>query len=150
MLEFSLPQLLMRLQAIGVWPSATGPSINQQQLHPLISADFVRRFAADESLICCYPPPFRTVAQERASYGDNNDFWERFGALDQIVPEKALIIGDFGIGSDSAIILDYARNANRPPVLRLQWEWEPKQRTNWVQGAQDFDEFARMLGLVPT
>ena len=45
--------------------------------------------------------------------------WERFGALDQIVPEKALIIGDFELGSDSPIILDYSRDASNPPVLRL-------------------------------
>jgi hypothetical protein len=66
-------------------------------------------------------------------------------AADQIDPEKALIIGDFGLGSDSPIILDFARNASNPPVLRLRWG--PDQRNEWVQGARDFDEFAEMLGL---
>jgi hypothetical protein len=119
--------------------------MNQQQLHPIIPGGRVQRFAADESLICLQPAPFPTIAQERAK-GGAGDFWERFGALDQIVPERVLIIGDFGIGSDSPIVLDFARDASNPPVLRLKWA--PRGQGNqWVQGARDFDEFAEMLGL---
>jgi hypothetical protein len=92
--EFFLPAALTRLIATGVWPSAEGPSMNAQQFHPLVSADRVRHFASDESFICLQPPPFPTIAQEKAS-GGAGDFWERFGALDQITPEKAVIIGDF-------------------------------------------------------
>jgi hypothetical protein len=119
--------------------------MNQQQLRPIISTDRVRRFAAEETLICLQPPPFPTIAKVRAA-GGAGDFWERFGALDQIDPERALIIGDFGLGSDSPIVLDYARNPSSPPVLRLRWG--PRGQGNeWVQGASDFDEFAEMLGL---
>jgi hypothetical protein len=142
---FNLPPGLDRLIATGVWPSAAGPSMIAQDLHPLISADRVRRFAADESRICLEPPPFITIAQERAR-GGAGDFWEQFGALDQIDPERALIIGDFGLGSDSPIILDFACDATNPPVLRLKWG--PRGQGNqWLEGAQDFDEFAEMLGL---
>jgi hypothetical protein len=109
-----------------------------------MSANRVRRFAKEESLICLQPPPFTTIAQQQAA-GGTDGFWKRFGALDQIVPEKALIIGDFGLGSDSPIILDFARNASNPPVLRLRWG--PNRCNEWVQGARDFDEFAAMLGL---
>lgn len=144
MIGFPLPAGLTRLLATGIWPSASGPSMTAQQLKPLISAERVQRFASDESIICLEPPPFRTIAQEwtacRAA-----DFWERLGAIDQIVPEKALIIGDFGLGSDSPIILDFARDASNPPVLRLRWGSD--QRNEWVQGARDFNEFAEMLGL---
>jgi hypothetical protein len=145
-MELPLPARLTYLLATGVWPSADGPSMIAQQLNPSISADRVRRFAAEESLICLQPPPFPTIAQERAA-GGAGDFWDRFGALDQIVPEKALIIGDFGLGSDSPVILDYARNASNPPVLRLRLHWGPDRRNEWVQGAQDFDEFTEILGL---
>jgi hypothetical protein len=144
MIELPLPAGLTRLLATGIWPSAHGPSMTAQQLNPAIPADRVRRFAEEESLICLEPPPFPTIAQERLA-GGAGGFWERFGALDQIDPEKALIIGDFGLGSDSPIILDFARNASNPPVLRLRWG--PDQRNEWVQGARDFDEFAEMLGL---
>jgi hypothetical protein len=142
---FDLPPGLKQLIALGAWPSAAGPEMIAQQLRPTIPAERVRRFAADESLICLQPPPFSTVAQVRAA-GGSGDFWERFGALDQIVPEHALIIGDFGLGSDSPLILDFARNASNPPVLRLRWG--PAGRGNeWVQGARDFDEFATLLGI---
>lgn len=144
MIEFPLPEGLARLLATGVWPSANGPSMTAQQLNPSRPADRVQRFASEESLICLQPPPFPTIAQQRAA-GGAGDFWERFGALDQIVPEKALIIGDFGLGSDSPVILDFASDASNPPVLRLRWG--PDQRNEWVQGARDFNEFAEMLGL---
>jgi hypothetical protein len=139
-----LTEGLTHLLATGVWPSADGPSMNAQELHPLIPAERVRRFAAEESLICLAPPPFSTIAEIRAR-GGAGDFWERFGALDQIVPDKALIIGDFGIGSDSPVILDFGRDAANPPVLRLHWG--PGGRNEWVQGARDFAAFAEILGL---
>lgn len=116
-----------------------------QQSRPLVPAERVRLFAEDESLICLAPPPFSTIAQERDA-GGSGDFWPRFGALDQIEPEKALSIGDFGLGSDSPIVLDYARDAMNPPVLRLRWR-SRDGANEWVQGARDFDEFATMLGL---
>lgn len=120
MIELPIPSGLSRLLATGVWPSVDGPSMNEQQLRPIITADRVRRFAADETLICLQPPPFPTIAKVRAA-GGAGDFWERFGALEQIDPERALLIGDFGLGSDSPIILDYARSPSSPTVLRLRW-----------------------------
>src|SRR6478609_3929776 len=118
--DFPLPAGLARLIAAGVWPSQKGPSMNEQQLKPLVLAERVQRFAPDETLICLAPPPFGTIAAERAA-GGSGDFWPRFGALHQIDPEKAVVIGDFGLGSDSPIVLDYSRNAVDPPVLRLRW-----------------------------
>jgi hypothetical protein len=144
MSELRLPDGLTQLLATGIWPSTNGPAMTVQQFNPLIPADRVQRFAPSESLICLQPPPFPTIAM-LVDAGHAGDFWERFGALDQIVPEKALVIGDFGLGSDSPIILDFSANASNPPVLHLHWG--PDKRTQWVQGARDFDEFAGMLGL---
>ena len=155
--EVILPDGLNRLLASGVWPSADGPPMTQRG-HPVIPADRVRRFAPDESEICLHRPPFHTIAEERAG-GGAGDFWKRFGGLHQIDPEQALILGDFGLGSDSPIILDYSRDPLRPPVLRLRWVIRSKppilglrwgrtsKTTEWVQGARDFDGFAQMLGL---
>ena len=153
MTELPLPKGLTQLLASGVWPSATGPSLTKQQLKPLVAPELVRRFADDESLICLCSPPFLTVAQCCA--GGERDFWEGFGVPDQINPDLTLVIGDFGLGSDSPIILDYARDLSDPPVLRLRWNkppslrlpWKKFVRTEWVQGARNFDEFAKMLGL---
>ena len=76
--NFPLPDCLTRLLAAGIWPSAEGPSMNEQQLRPIISTDRVRRFAAEETLICLQHPPFPTIAEVRAA-GGAGDFWERFG-----------------------------------------------------------------------
>jgi hypothetical protein len=143
---FDLPPRLARLIADGVWPSAAGPSMTEQQFQPTIPAERVRRFAENERCICFQPPPFPTLAHY-VSFGPEG-FWERHGALDQIDPARAIVIGDFGHGADSVVILDYARDAVNPPVLRLRWR--PRGVGNqWVQGARDFDEFAAMLGLGP-
>jgi hypothetical protein len=121
--------------------------MNEQQFKPLVPAERVQRFAPDETLICLAPPPFGTIAAERAA-GGSGDFWPRFGALHQIDSEKAVVIGDFGLGSDSPIILDYSRNAADPPVLRLRWSGNgPQVNTEWVEGARNFDHFAELLGL---
>lgn len=145
--NFPLPAGLVRLIAAGVWPSEKGPSMNEQQFKLLVPAERVQRFATDETLICLARPPFGTIAAERAK-GGSGDFWSRFGALHQIEPEKALVIGDFGLGSDSPIVLDYSRNAADPPVLRLRWSGNgPHVNTEWIEGARNFDHFAEMLGL---
>ncbi|MEK8034926.1 hypothetical protein AACH06_29270 [Ideonella sp. DXS29W] len=116
-----------------------------QQLNPLVPPERVRLFAEEESLIFLEPPPFSTIAQERQK-GGAGDFWERFGALHQIVPEQALVIGDFGLGSDSPIVLDFHANSVDPPVLRLRWSTD--KSNEWVLGARNFDAFARLLGFI--
>jgi hypothetical protein len=123
-MDFQLPAGLTHLLSTGVWPSADGPSMSAQELHPSIPADRVRRFAADESLICLQPPPFRTIAQVRTR-GCAGDFWERFGALDQIVPEAALVIGDFGSGQASTgrsrKVQSLLQEADVPGVRIMRW-----------------------------
>lgn len=51
---------------------------------------------------------------------------------------------DFGFGSDSPIVLDYARDPSTPPVLRLRWGSQGNGN-EWVVSASDFDEFAEIL-----
>ena len=111
---------------------------------PFVSGDRVHRFASDESDIYLAMPPFISVDQ-CVQAGRAGDFWQRYGALDQITPTMALIIGDFGLGSDSPIILHFADNPQDPSVLRLRWH--PDGRTEWVLGANNFDDFAALLGL---
>lgn len=143
---YPLPKLLLRLISEGIWPGASGPSMNAQQSAPLVPPDRVQLFAEDESLICLESPPFHSIADEVKNARSGN-FWQQCGALHQITPELALIIGDFGMGSDSPIVLHFRENAADPPVLRLRWS--PKGEGNeWVQGARNFESFARLLGLV--
>ncbi len=142
---FRLPPALLRLLDSGVWPRDPQSSM-LQNLRPLVSSDRVRRFAPEESVIYLDAPPFRTISQEVAA-GDAGDFWQRFGALHQIISKQSLIIGDFGLGSDSPIILDYSQDHATPPVLRLHWRTDGG--TEWLAGAKNFDEFATILGLIP-
>jgi hypothetical protein len=93
---------------------------------------------------CTYtPPPFSTLSTDVAA---NPDFWRKFGALNEIEPDLALDIGDFGAGSDAAIVLDYRGESNKPTVLRLQWG---ESGNHWVMLAETFQDFADALRLVP-
>lgn len=117
--------------------------MGDQDSHPIIATEIVKRFAPEEKSICLAQHPFSTIARERDLCP--SDFWERFGALEQINPQLALTIGDFGIGSDAPIILDYSGNPSNPPVLRLRWG-SADEVNQWVRVSSDFDEFAQILG----
>lgn len=144
---FELPPRLKYMIEVGIWPSEQhGPSMNDQWLHPTIPTDRVRLFAEEQEVIGLLPPPFPTLAQVRDGAQDGGIFWKRFGAMDQIEPDQALVIGVFDWGSDSLVILDFARDLVNPPVLRLRWV-RGGVGNEWVQGARDFDEFATMLCL---
>src|ERR1017187_5938775 len=132
-----------RLQALidsGLWPpkSAAIPPLR------------IRRFAPDEQEVVFYKPPFYTVERQiRWEISDKFKYWEPYGALDQIDPGRALVIGDFGLGTDSVIILDYRAEPANPAALRLRWHagYETPRPTNWIPCARNFEVFADMLGL---
>src|SRR5262245_59352223 len=91
-----LPPLLVSLIESGVWPRAESAML--QNVAPLAPVELVARIAPDEAGLFLYPPPFSTV---RRAVAANPDFWREFGALDEIEPDLALDIGDFGAGSDT-------------------------------------------------
>jgi hypothetical protein len=102
-------------------------------------------------------PPFSTVAAFIAA--QEGEFWSRFGALEQINPDLSIFIGDFGLGSDSPILLDYRRDPANPTVIRLKLNptladasagGSPKVlgwANAWLRCADSFDVFSDMLGL---
>ena len=55
------------------------------------------------------------------------------------------MIGDFGLGSDSPIVLDFGVSRTGRPVRRLRWH--DAGGTDWVTGAAGFDEFPAILAL---
>lgn len=71
-------------------------------------------FAPEESAIFLYAPPFHTVAAYiegvKKRFGVDR-FWATYAALESISPELALVIGDFGLGPDAPIVLDYRQGA---------------------------------------
>jgi len=55
------------------------------------------------------------------------------------------VLGDFGWGRDSWIVLDYRGNLLNPRVIRLHWSG--KGHNEWVELAPDFPTFVAMLKL---
>jgi len=103
----------------------------------------VRNLAAEEKIIYLLPPPFFTVREQSV----RNDFWnwpqsDPFG----IDFDLALVIGDFGLGSDAPILLDYRIDMANPRVIRLRWP-DDGSPNRWVVMADDFRSFVEALGL---
>ena len=140
----NLPTLLTELLAIGLWPRNAKEAM-AQNLRSLVTSERVRIFAPEESKIYLHAPPFHTLEREveRAS-PPVSKFWMENGALDQISPALCLVLGDFGLGSDAPIILNYEKNRFNPSVFRLRW-CQPRGNNSWVQCASTFDEFAQFL-----
>jgi len=102
----------------------------------------IQALAPDESDLYLEAPPFVTV---RAVLADGSFWNERTADLGNIDVDRTIIIGDFGMGSDAPIVLDYRLNAVSPRVLRLRWSIGDENR--WVVMAPDFATFVAGLGL---
>ena len=134
-----LPQALLDLIDSGFWP-LTQQQSNAQHSHCLIARDKIQSFAPDEEYIFFYRPPFSTEAE----WIKRNPFLTApMWANHEIDPALTLIIGDFGLGSDAPIALDYRKDLNEPSIIRLQWNLEADN--HWVEIAPSFAEFVAML-----
>jgi hypothetical protein len=153
--DLLLPKRLLTLIDSGLWPRTPAEAMHQNS-HSLVSKERVQVFAPDQDQIHLLSPPFSTVAT-RMAHGDK--FWSRFGALEQISPELSVLIADFGIGSDSPIMLDYRNEVSNPAVIRLKLNpilsetvTNGRKRVTgwanvWLRCGDTFDAFADMLGL---
>ncbi len=138
----AVPRLLDELLVAGRWPRDEKEA-NAQNIKALASPERVMALAPEEQWLYLLPPPFYTVRQRSAG----NQFWTwETTAPHGIDFDLALDIGDFGLGSDAPILLDYRENAANPRVIRLRWS--PYGKTNeWVIMAPDFASFVASLGL---
>src|SRR5438067_1599590 len=105
-----IPELLEAMLAEGRWPR-TADEASKQNLHSRVPEDRNRRLRS----IYLYAPPFHTVA--RIVAGGGRDFYSRFGALHELVPEASVEIADFGLGADATILLDYRSGPSDPQVI---------------------------------
>jgi hypothetical protein len=135
-----LPTRLLKLIQAGRWPKTHDEEIHQN-IRSLVPKECIQSFAPEEDRIYLFSPPFRTIAQRIS--GGEEVFWSRWGALGEIAPDLALDIAAFGLGADSAIVLDYRQE--NPSAIRLVWR-KPEQNI-WVRCADNFDDFADLLGL---
>jgi hypothetical protein len=140
---WTIPERLEYLIKMGIWP-ATPEQAGAWGAKAPVSTEVAGCFAEGETEIYFDPPPFRTIS-ERIAAGES--FWTVIDADPSgIDPASSVLIGDFGPGSDSPIILDYRENPADPFVKYLRWGARaPENR--WVTGASSFDEFCEMLEL---
>ena len=126
----------------GRWPKDRDESI-RQNLKSLATPDRIGLLAPEESHLYLLPPPFGTV-REKAKH---NKFWYDDMAAPQMIDfDLAIDIGDFGLGSDAPILLDYRHDAANPCVIRLQWSGDGFNN-RWVPMADDIQHFVDVLGL---
>ena len=138
-----LPPELSGLIASGAWP-LTETEANLQNLSSApIPTTLVEQLVPGESRIYLLPPPFRTIAE--CCQGTSGDFWREYGGLDTIDPARAMLIGDFGLGADAVIVLDY-RTSNDPPLIRFAWT-DGALRPRWVSFFETFGAFASAFDL---
>ncbi len=137
-----IPRRLLSLIESGRWPNEAGEAM-RQNIRSIVPKERIHLFAPNEDRLYLFAPPFHTVTTRML--GSEGNFWSKYGVLDGIALELCLNIGDFGLGSDSPILLDYRANHQNPAVIRLLWKC-PGPNV-WVRCADDFDSFADMLGL---
>jgi hypothetical protein len=138
----AVPRLLDELIAAGRWPRDQQEEM-AQNLKGLAAPERVQALAPEERLIYLLSPPFVSVREE----SEHNMFWySDIAAPRGISFDMSLIIGDFGLGSDAPILLDYRADENHPRVIRLRWSGNGTTN-EWVEMAPDFETFADTLGL---
>jgi hypothetical protein len=147
------PDELKRLLAAKLWPSSHEEAIQQNLSRRISSAD-VASLMPTESEIFLHPNPRVTIAADHASTKQQieggADFLKEYEqTLEQIDPEKALFIADFGAGSDAPIALDFRTDQADPPVIGLQWSASlgTDKKSCWVQLAPSFSAFVKRLNL---
>lgn len=91
------------------------------------------------------PPPFHTIGDEVRK---GNDFWTSdITNVGEIDYDSALIIADFGPGSDSPIVL-YYKTDTQPSVMYLRWIGDGDAiRHQWIETHATFAAFASAIGL---
>lgn len=128
--------------AVGRWPR-NGDEFIRQNLQSLATPERIALLAPEESHLFLLPPPFSTVTE----HAKHNKFWyEPMAAPHMIDFDLAIDIGDFGLGSDAPILLDYRNDLQNPSVIRLQWRSDGSNN-RWVPMANDIQHFVDVLGL---
>ena len=127
-----LPELLDRLDRDGRWTGELGP-------------EYARRLSPDDDRLVLLGSPFHTIAAEVAG---GNEFWTRnLTNVGEIDYDRALIIADFGLGSDSPVVL-YYRDSSEPVVMYLKWSVRDSTPSHaWVQTHESFEKLASDLDL---
>lgn len=140
-----IPESLLNLIKTCVWPKE-GANTMDQEFNPIVRSEYVEKISADDTKLILHAPPFHTI-QQAISYGEQ--FWTRdLTNLGEIDYSQAVIIADFGMGSDSVVILYYSVG-NEPSVKYLKWSGNGADiRHTWSHIDDNFNDFAIKIGLL--
>jgi hypothetical protein len=145
-----VPGLIVGLIDRKLWPATT-----VEATAITFDVDTVRAIAPAEREICLHPPPFLVLD------GCADEWFDQFRHWDELDYEGALILGDFGIGSDNPIVLDAAdphpvkalsfTTTTNPDHGRLPWPDGAPFRVegHWIVLAPTLEQFVVKLGLLP-
>lgn len=138
-----LPPALELLVTSGAWDEAMRRNWSAE---PLVGR--LRAILPQENELHLLQAPFQTVAQAIAQRPPEPEpFYETYWALSQIQPDLVLIIADFEIGADTALVLDYGLDPVDPPVRYLQWNPPGPAHNSWVTVAPNVEALAQQLGI---
>jgi hypothetical protein len=139
--DLVIPELLFELIEGGVWTQENTMPGNMVDL----GKDKAALINPEEDQLILLPPPFHTIENELEN---GNEFWNKeLTNVGEIDYSKAVIIADFGIGSDSPIVLYYESN-NNPSIMYLKWECAGTYcRHKWERTHDSFNRFAYDVGL---
>ncbi len=137
-----IPGLIHELIDSGRWPRDHQMAI-RQNLKSLAAPEKIAILAPEESTLFLLPPPFLTVGEK----SKRNKYWlHKYAAPHMIDFDLAVDIGDFGLGSDAPILLDYRTDNSNPSVIRLKWSADGTAN-QWVPMADSIQHFVDVLGL---
>lgn len=143
--DLQIPEALVSLIESGRWPRDAMEAM-RQNLELRVPVERIRRFAPEEDWLYLYAPPFGKLADVSSHLLDfrgEPDCESQPGDIDY---DRAVIIADFGMGSDAPLALDYRPNLDCPSVIRYRWS-DRGERNRWVHVAPSFSHFAEMLEL---
>lgn len=145
MQALKIPDLLNKLILNGEWPD----DYWSQETSPIVSKDDIPKAFPDFDMIVLQPPPFHSIAEDINS---GNKFWvndlTNYGEIDYC---KAVIIADFGSGSDSPIILYYDNIELSPKIMFLRWSFSNNGENvhhSWVCSHASFEDFVNDIDLL--
>jgi len=137
--DLKIPDEIIKLIDIGWWPSKENASKQYEKC--LIDKENVKLIDKESDEIIFQHPPFYRLDRE---VDFNPRFWlSKQASLKEINPFKAVDIADFGMGSDSPILLDYRENENNPSVMFLNYT--NGLESHWVKCADNFQHFMDIL-----
>jgi len=143
--DLPIPKLLVSLIESGRWPRNPQEAC-RQNLELRVPVERIRRFAPEEDWIFLCPPPFgkpTDVFSRSVDFHGQSDAESPSGDIDY---DRAVVIADFGLGSDAPIALDYRQSLDCPSVIHYRWSHRG-ERNRWIYVAPSFRQFADMLEL---